>query len=43
MNKVTKTFGQAIFVVGLQYGDEGKGKIVDLLSADVAAVARGNG
>lgn len=36
-------FGQAIFVVGLQYGDEGKGKIVDMLTADVSAVARGNG
>lgn len=36
-------FGEAIFVVGLQYGDEGKGKIVDLLAAQAAAVARGNG
>lgn len=43
MSDGIKTFGQAIFVVGLQYGDEGKGKIVDLLTADVAAVARGNG
>lgn len=36
-------YGQAIFVVGLQYGDEGKGKIVDMLTADVSAVVRGNG
>ncbi len=36
-------FGEAIFVVGLQYGDEGKGKIVDLLAAEATAVARGNG
>jgi adenylosuccinate synthase len=36
-------FGEAIFVVGLQYGDEGKGKIVDLLAAQAAVVARGNG
>lgn len=35
--------GKAIFVVGLQYGDEGKGKIVDLLTKDVDAVVRGNG
>lgn len=37
------TLGQAIFVVGLQHGDEGKGKIVDLLTKGVSAVARGNG
>lgn len=43
MNNNITTFGQATFVVGLQYGDEGKGKIVDMLSADVTAVARGNG
>lgn len=35
--------GRAIFVVGLQHGDEGKGKIVDLLTKGVSAVARGNG
>ena len=35
--------GQAVFVVGLQHGDEGKGKIVDLLAKDATAVARGNG
>lgn len=36
-------YGEAIFVVGLQHGDEGKGKIVDMLAEDVDAVARGNG
>ncbi len=30
-------------VVGTQWGDEGKGRIVDLLSADAAVVARWNG
>lgn len=44
MNSAGKhAYGQAIFVVGLQYGDEGKGKIVDMLTADVSAVVRGNG
>lgn len=36
-------YGEAIFVVGLQYGDEGKGKIVDMLAKDVSVVTRGNG
>ncbi len=30
-------------IVGAQWGDEGKGKIVDLLSADIAAVVRFQG
>ncbi|MEO1237462.1 MAG: adenylosuccinate synthetase, partial [Planctomycetota bacterium] len=30
-------------VVGLQWGDEGKGKVVDLLTADFDVVARYNG
>ena len=30
-------------VVGLQWGDEGKGKIVDLLTADADLVVRGQG
>ena len=33
----------AVAVVGLQWGDEGKGKIVDLLAADAAHVARFQG
>jgi adenylosuccinate synthase len=38
-----KKLGKAVFVVGLQHGDEGKGKIVDLLAKDAVAVVRGNG
>ncbi len=32
-----------LVIVGAQWGDEGKGKIVDLLSADIAAVVRFQG
>jgi adenylosuccinate synthase len=32
-----------VIVVGIQWGDEGKGKIVDLLTADVAGVVRFQG
>ena len=39
----TERSGQASAVVGLQWGDEGKGKIVDLLAAQHDAVARYNG
>ncbi len=35
--------GRASAVVGLQWGDEGKGKIVDLLAAEHDAVVRYNG
>ena len=35
--------GKATFVVGLQYGDEGKGKIVDNLAETHDVVVRGNG
>ncbi len=38
-----KKLGSAVFAVGLQHGDEGKGKIVDLLAKDASAVVRGNG
>lgn len=34
---------KATFVVGLQYGDEGKGKIVDLLAENYDVIVRGNG
>src|SRR5262245_10705671 len=33
----------SVVVVGLQWGDEGKGKIVDLLSAEADVVARFQG
>ena len=32
--------GQSVVVLGAQWGDEGKGKIVDLLTEQVGAVAR---
>jgi adenylosuccinate synthase len=35
--------GRVDFIVGLQFGDEGKGKIVDLMAATRDAVIRGNG
>lgn len=36
-------FLRSLVVVGLQWGDEGKGKVVDLLSQDVLHVVRGQG
>ena len=33
----------AYAIIGGQWGDEGKGKVVDLLSADAHVVARFNG
>jgi adenylosuccinate synthase len=41
--KPTAQPGSASAVVGVQWGDEGKGKIVDLLAAEHDAVARFNG
>ena len=35
--------GKYVIVIGTQWGDEGKGKIVDLLTERVAAVARFQG
>src|SRR5579862_5266245 len=35
--------GRFVIVIGMQWGDEGKGKIVDLLTERVAAVARFQG
>ena len=35
--------GQSVVVLGAQWGDEGKGKIVDLLTEKVSAVARFQG
>ena len=29
-----------VIVIGTQWGDEGKGKIVDLMASDYSAVAR---
>jgi len=39
----TPARGRCDAVVGLQWGDEGKGKVVDLLSGDADAVVRYNG
>ncbi|MEE4360304.1 MAG: adenylosuccinate synthase [Pseudomonadales bacterium] len=35
--------GRSVVVIGTQWGDEGKGKVVDLLTENVAAVARFQG
>ncbi len=35
--------GRNVVVIGTQWGDEGKGKVVDLLTEHVAAVARFQG
>ena len=43
MNNCLKHEGCSIVVVGSQWGDEGKGKIVDLLAQRVAAVVRFQG
>lgn len=35
--------GKSVVILGAQWGDEGKGKIVDLLTEQVRAVARFQG
>jgi adenylosuccinate synthase len=40
---VTKGAGRFVVVIGTQWGDEGKGKIVDLLTEQAAAVVRFQG
>ena len=40
---MVKSMSKSIAVIGLQWGDEGKGKIVDLLSSQAAAVVRFQG
>jgi adenylosuccinate synthase len=40
---VSKTTGKNVVVIGTQWGDEGKGKIVDLLTERAEAVARFQG
>ena len=35
--------GRNVVVIGTQWGDEGKGKVVDLLTDEVAAVVRFQG
>jgi adenylosuccinate synthase len=41
--KSSNTMGRNVVVIGTQWGDEGKGKIVDLLTERAAAVARFQG
>jgi adenylosuccinate synthase len=41
--KRTTTMGKSVVILGAQWGDEGKGKIVDLLTERVGAVARFQG
>ena len=36
----TSVMGKNVVVLGTQWGDEGKGKIVDLLTEQAAAVVR---
>src|SRR5690606_11669189 len=39
----SKAVGQSVVVLGAQWGDEGKGKIVDLLTQDIGGVVRFQG
>ncbi len=43
MSSFIETFGQVTSVVGAQWGDEGKGKIVDILSNEYDIILRANG
>ena len=42
-DELAKKLGQAIYVAGTQWGDEGKGKLVDILSAQYDLIARSAG
>lgn len=41
--KYLNTLGRAVAVIGSQWGDEGKGKLVDILASKYDTVARGTG
>lgn len=43
MSSYTKTFGPVASVIGAQWGDEGKGKVVDMLAKDYDVLARACG
>src|SRR3989344_989420 len=43
MEKLLKSFGQVAAVIGAQWGDEGKGKLIDLLTPHFDVLARANG
>lgn len=40
---IVKKLGQVVYVAGTQWGDEGKGKLVDILSAQYDVIARSAG
>ncbi len=40
---ILKTLGQVIYIAGIQWGDEGKGKLVDILSGQYDIIARSAG
>src|SRR5436190_14851249 len=42
-NRSERAMGKSVVILGAQWGDEGKGKIVDLLTERVGAVARFQG
>src|SRR5690606_40745491 len=42
-DKGVAAMGQSVVVLGAQWGDEGKGKIVDLLTEEIGAVVRFQG
>ncbi|MFH1188012.1 MAG: adenylosuccinate synthetase, partial [bacterium] len=41
--ELTQKLGQVIYVAGTQWGDEGKGKLVDILSGEYDIIARSAG
>lgn len=43
MSKLTKKLGQVCTVLGAQWGDEGKGKLVDILAKEYDIIARATG
>ncbi|MFA6521438.1 MAG: adenylosuccinate synthetase, partial [Candidatus Gracilibacteria bacterium] len=43
MTSITQKLGQVTAVVGAQWGDEGKGKLVDILAESYDIVARATG
>lgn len=43
MNKLTKKLGRVCAVIGGQWGDEGKGKLVDILAQDYDIIVRATG
>ena len=42
-DEILKKLGQAIYIAGTQWGDEGKGKLVDILSGKYDIIGRSAG